>query len=392
MILPDNIEKLFIQTNIETNTDMDKVVLGDAVNAMSNSKQKTPSVRRIIMNSKSIKFAAAAVVFIAVIMGVQIFSLDSATQVFAKAIDSVKQAKTLSCIERFGDKKITEQQWIFKAPDLMRHTSLAGVDGNFLGKATIINYSLRKQLIVNPNNKTAKLIDMSSGYEVNSNTGQVELSQLDTSLRDQLLSLTAKAVKDLGTEKLNGKEVRKLQSKDDRRTTTVWVDPKSGLPIQIELQYKKRMVKYSEIKIDEVVDDGLFSLTAPSGYKLGRSPRPWPDEKCKVAARVMFLLIKCWEFAGKNHDQFPKTLSELESTGLSKQALQNILSDKSSKIKYAKPDLQADRSTQIAMYEEFDQWPEDGVVVGFADAHAELVATEQAFNDLIAKKSTEGGN
>lgn len=344
------------------------------------------------MENRITKSAAAAVVFIAVIMGVQIFSLDSATQVFAKAIDSVKQAKTLSCIERFGGKKITEQQWIFKAPDLIRHTILAGVDGNFLGEATIINYSLRKQLIVNPNNKTAELIDMSSEYEVNSNTGQVELSQLDTSLRDRLLSLTAKAVKDLGTEKLNGKEVRKLQSKDDRRTTTVWVDPESGLPIQIELQYKKRMAKYSEIKIDEVVDDGLFSLTTPGGYKLGKSPRPWPDEKCKVSARVMFLLLKCWVVACKNNYQYPQTLAELESTGLSKQALQRILSDNGSTIKYVKPDFQGEKSPQIVIYEEFEQWPENGVVVGFTDGHVELVATEQAFNDLIAKNSTERGN
>ena len=61
----DNIEKMFTQINIETNTDVDKVVLGDAVNATSKSKQKTLvcnklDIRRIIMKSKITKLATAA--------------------------------------------------------------------------------------------------------------------------------------------------------------------------------------------------------------------------------------------------------------------------------------------------------------------------------------------
>ena len=69
----DNIENLFRQTNIETNADVDKVVLDDAVNAMSKSKQTKPvcdrpDIWRIIMKSKMTKFAAAVIIGIVILL------------------------------------------------------------------------------------------------------------------------------------------------------------------------------------------------------------------------------------------------------------------------------------------------------------------------------------
>ncbi len=95
----DNIEKMFTQTNIETNTDVDKVVLSDAVNAMSKSKQKTPvcdkpNVWRIIMKSKITKFATAAVIIIAVLIGINQFggSVDGTNVAWADVSNHITQA------------------------------------------------------------------------------------------------------------------------------------------------------------------------------------------------------------------------------------------------------------------------------------------------------------
>ena len=70
----DNIKKIFKQTKINTNSDMDKLVREDAVKAMSESKNKAtvsywPDVRKIIMNSKTTRFAIAAVLIIAASIG-----------------------------------------------------------------------------------------------------------------------------------------------------------------------------------------------------------------------------------------------------------------------------------------------------------------------------------
>jgi len=94
----DNIEKLFRQTNIETNADVDKVVLGDAVNAMSKSKQSKPGIVRpdiwrIIMKSKMTKFAAAAVIIIAVLVGINQFgsSIDGSSVAWGQVITRTNQ-------------------------------------------------------------------------------------------------------------------------------------------------------------------------------------------------------------------------------------------------------------------------------------------------------------
>ncbi|MCF7956064.1 MAG: hypothetical protein K9M75_09705 [Phycisphaerae bacterium] len=65
----DNIKKIFKQTNIKTNTDTDKLVLDDAVKAMSESRNKAtvynrPYIWRIIMSNKMTKLAVTALIIL----------------------------------------------------------------------------------------------------------------------------------------------------------------------------------------------------------------------------------------------------------------------------------------------------------------------------------------
>ncbi len=97
----DNIENMFTQTHIETNTDVDKVVLDDAIRAMSKSKQEMPvcnrpDVRRIIMKSKITKFAAAAVVLIAIVLSITIF--DNTAQIAYAIEQSIKASHTVETL------------------------------------------------------------------------------------------------------------------------------------------------------------------------------------------------------------------------------------------------------------------------------------------------------
>lgn len=75
----DNIEKMFTQTHIETNSDVDNIVLDDAVRAMSKSKQSKPDPRpqiwRIIMHNKMTKpAAAAAMIIVGVFVGINMLN------------------------------------------------------------------------------------------------------------------------------------------------------------------------------------------------------------------------------------------------------------------------------------------------------------------------------
>lgn len=95
----DNIEKLFTQTNIETNSEVDKVVLDDAVNAMSGSRQKLPGankpdVWRIIMNNKMTKLAAVAAVII--VAGFIRISEFGGSIVWADVVKQIRMVETMS--------------------------------------------------------------------------------------------------------------------------------------------------------------------------------------------------------------------------------------------------------------------------------------------------------
>lgn len=75
----DDIENMFTQTPVETNTEVDKVVLDDAVRAMSRSRRKMPvfnrpDVWRILMKSKITKLAI--VTAITLIVGLSVTFLD----------------------------------------------------------------------------------------------------------------------------------------------------------------------------------------------------------------------------------------------------------------------------------------------------------------------------
>ena len=92
----DNIEKLIKNIDIDTNAKMDKAVLDDVLKALEKSKREksaliAPNVWRIIMKSRITKFAAAAVIAIAVLIGIHEFggSIDLATPTFADVVEAV---------------------------------------------------------------------------------------------------------------------------------------------------------------------------------------------------------------------------------------------------------------------------------------------------------------
>ena len=115
----DNIEKLFRQTNIETNADVDKVVLDDAVNAMSKSKQSKPGIARpdiwrIIMQSKMTKIAAAATIIIIAALGISLLQ-NSATIAYAieQTIEAGQDMRYLHFYYASSDNNIADKEaWL----------------------------------------------------------------------------------------------------------------------------------------------------------------------------------------------------------------------------------------------------------------------------------------
>jgi outer membrane lipoprotein-sorting protein len=354
---------------------------------------------RIIMKRKVTKLAAAALIIILLMLGINYLGtpIDGASRVFAAAMDKVKQARSFSCIVIFevgyedGGKRgkyLLKQRLMFKEPDRERNEQLTSAPPwpQDLGEVTIWHYGKRQRLQFKPFDKTAEFHDMSSDYFIDEKTGELKLTELDTSLRDRLLKLSAGAVEDLGRVELEGKSVRKLRSRKDKRITTVWIDPQTKFPVQIEhkwIDQSRSPVMYTSIQIDTELDDNLFSLEPPEGYTLSVDEFVWPDDKKKIMTKVMRLGLWCWVYANDNDDQFPGELAELVKAGIiTDKVLKTVLAapdepDGPPVIRYRKPSADAkDWPTEVILYEIYDRWPEDRVVACFGDGHSELIPVQ----------------
>ena len=417
MKYPDSIENVIKnfcareRAAVKTTTELDRRIIDASLLAQEKLKKAQsaipqPNIWRIIMKSRITKIAAAAVIIIALILGINYLDapIDGASTVFAAAMDRVKQARTFSCTMIFEvsyedsgkrGKYLMKQKRMFKEPDRERHEKLTSAPPwpQYIGEVTIQHYGKRQRLQFRPFDKTAKFHDMSSDYDIDGKTGELKLTQLNTSLRDRLLKLSSGAVEDLGREKLDGRSVRKLQSRKDKRITTVWVNPQTNYPVQIEhkwMDQSRSSVMYTSIQIDTELDDALFSLEPPEGYTVKVHESRWPDDKAKIGAKVKRLGLWCVVYASDNDNQFPDDLADIVRAGIiTEKVLNKVLAAPDDPngppvIRYRKPNKDAkDRSNEVMLYEIYDQWPKDGVVACFGDGHSEIISDQNCFEELI---------
>ena len=95
-------------------------------------------------------------------------------------------------------------------------------------------------------------------------------------------------------------------------------------------------------------------------------------------------------YADDNAGQISAELADIVTSGtVTENALNKALaapddSDGPCVIQYRKPNtVVKNRSTEVILYEIYGQWPEDGVVVCFADGHSELIVNQNRFEELI---------
>ena len=113
----------------------------------SRHKTQASNIWRIIMRNRIIQYAAAAVVLIAIIMGViELGKPIGANVAFAAAMDKIRRAGTFSCTQIFeidyGDgeqsgKYLSKQKMMFKEPDRERHEQLTSPWPRYIGEITI---------------------------------------------------------------------------------------------------------------------------------------------------------------------------------------------------------------------------------------------------------------
>jgi hypothetical protein len=218
------------------------------------------STGETIMKNRITKLAAAAVIIIAVMLGINYLggSPDGASVAWADVLEKIENARTVMYIyeiEKGGKKEVFKTR--IMEPYHQRRDAIESSDKY---KAVIKNTKLNKNLLLYPHIKEGVIGDDDGypGYEI------CEYKRLKRDFRDG-------SEKNLGRVKLNGRETICFEISKDNREITVWADPNTALPIQIEeISEEKGGMRelLSDIKFDIEFDEQLFSLKPPADYCL----------------------------------------------------------------------------------------------------------------------------
>ena len=210
------------------------------------------------MNSRITKAAVAATILIAVLLGLHYLgsSVDGTTIAWADVLKNVEAAKTLMYTREFEKGDIREVMVVrVMEPYLCRHDYIEGGGGCDVG---IMNTQTGKQINLYPRTKSASISE-EEGYAGHQFRGYEKLKR---DLRDG-------TEKDLGRVKLNGRDAVCFEISRENGKTTVWADPNTALPIQIETvsdENGRKRTLMSDIRFDIELDERLFE--PPADYCL----------------------------------------------------------------------------------------------------------------------------
>ena len=261
----ENIEKLIRKLRYKTSAETHDRVLSNVLQALDeNEKQKPgvikPDIWRTIMNTKTRKFATAAMILIAALIGLHFIAgpFSTTSTVYAEVAERLQKAMTMTYkvttstpVEEMPD---MEMEVAFKEPGLMRMTMTGGY-------VSVMDSVQGKGLSIIPGKKQFIEMDLSN---LPDDPGQNQLSTIE-----KLRSLPDRADEELGEREINGRDVQGFRVTEEGVTYTVWIDPKTRELVEVETEFLNAPGMNStmtDIRFDVELPDELFSITPPDGY------------------------------------------------------------------------------------------------------------------------------
>jgi len=254
----EKIEKFIKNVPLETKVERDREVLGDALRALKESKERDkrqPNIWKAIMKSRMTKLTAAAVIIITVLFTVNSFDDTSAWAQIARALDEVENVRVTATM-RTANGELAEAQWLFKKPCFLREE---------FTETTVIDNG-KDRLVLNREAKTAQYMESlapwkpisehevfhtlglfggkdSHGYELTHLTGESSDSTLVYSIKYK--------------EIFEGKAWVEADTMRPLRIAAVTIgEPESGGVREGQFDFN-----YKEIPTE------AFSMTIPAGFK-----------------------------------------------------------------------------------------------------------------------------
>jgi outer membrane lipoprotein-sorting protein len=356
----------------------------DTKTTASSSAVTTQNIWRTSLKNPMTKYAAAAAIIIAMLIGIRQFggSINVANVTFADVLENIRNTKTLTFMVRANEKRTTIMKVMVFDPYVSRIEFLseqipsAPIIG---GQIWIVDTGQGKSLVLDTVKKTGKVYP--SKREM--------LDTYDTfrNFRDRVDF----SVEEIGNRQIDDKKAIgfKLTKENENHEIIVWADSKTELPVLIEEKFEDaegRVMQYvvTDIVFDVELDQSLFSLEPPKGYKLQEFEYD-PSVKRLISAVNMDRIMKaCRKYVNKHSGQWPDSLKELTAYGLDKDVFINPGQPAREAVYvYLKPPAFPSES-RIVLYEAYNVW-NGGINVGLANYHIEFIGDESDFNNRLAE-------
>jgi hypothetical protein len=215
------------------------------------------------------KFAAAAVIIIAVLAAIHHFggSIDGTSVAWADVLEQISEVRPYACRMTFdfdGDRPDISYKVMYKNLSIRREER---DDGSIF----IFDMSKKpvKTLALYPDKKLAR-------EEVLLDRGPLK----DPDMLRMIANRQNGTEEDLGLSEINGITVKIFHSPNEHNEFTVWADVETNLPVRVELRQSSsgRTIIMEDFEFVVEFDESLFDTTAPEDYAVQRVKMPGGQE------------------------------------------------------------------------------------------------------------------
>ncbi len=256
----EKIKQFIGKASISSNPDVNKAVFDELVEEMKKTEQLDSAgnrlnMWRIIMNKPITKLAAAAIIIITVVIGLNLLGvIGKGSVAWADVIKPIFSAKTVKY-----DMIVGQEETGAVITDMIKGSRIHRTVGG-INQSTIIDLDTSKVLTLKNGTKTAIYVDLKNLPQIKN------YLELLRNLISRLESDPRFEVKKLGEKNIDGKEAVGFLATCPGAEVTIWADAQTASPIQIEQKENNLLVSCKNFQFDIPMDDSLFSMDVPAGY------------------------------------------------------------------------------------------------------------------------------
>ncbi len=251
-------------------SDLENAVMGRIVREQSLKLRKVDrhaiqfQLWRKIMKSPITKMAAAAVIIVAVLIGINPFR---STVTFAKVIEPILNARTVILDLIVGD----------ETNGAVMHDVIVGskIRRTFSNMEAILIIDLdnAKMLTLSPADKGAIYMGIQGPLQEGTKSYLGLVRDIVAKIEDN----PNIPVQELGERVIDGQRAVGFLLSEPNIKLTIWADLETALPIRIEFLQGHTQSIIKNIEFDIPVDESLVSMDIPAGYTLHEEEQDWSE-------------------------------------------------------------------------------------------------------------------